>query len=248
MKRASKTIGIQNYFKTSNKGDPVQNYILEREKEETDEHDKVEADVHVDVDDVNFYKNKVSELEKENLKLKKDNTDLKKLFNKSNQVNLQKDLLIHQLRKQLNENNGQLKSDSLDESQTKKQKLLFEKFQNTIDSENLVKLRSISDRKEKDSTFVSQCLKILYESDVSVLTERTATKTTSNKEELTPEKKSIINQLFFERLSSINLSPKDEEERRSKLRIHLSNSIHNISSTKKKSDHPVANTSAASKP
>lgn len=78
---------------------------------------------------------------------------------------------------------------------------------------------------------------------MSVLSKRTASKTTSNKKELTPEKKTVINQLFNERLSSINLSPNEEQDRRSRLRHLLSNSIHNI--TKKLVD-PVANTSAES--
>lgn len=66
----------------------------------------------------------------------------------------------------------------------KKQKLLFAQFQNKLEDEDLVKLRSINDKKEKDSTFILHCLKCLYKSDMSVLFKRTVTKSTAKKKEL----------------------------------------------------------------
>lgn len=118
---AKSTSDIRDHFNARIKDDPVQNYMLERIRKETDKLDKVEEVVYVDVD-VDFFKNKVKELEKENLKLKKDNQDLKKLYNKSNEVNLQKDILIKELKKQINKNNRSILNIP---NQTKKSKIII---------------------------------------------------------------------------------------------------------------------------
>lgn len=239
---------IRAYFLSNDKDDYVKNYLLERITDETGgtgKQDKVEETVDVNVD-IDFYKNKVSALEIENSKLKKDNKDLKKLLNKSNQVNLHKDLLIKQLKKQINENNSSSINSS---SQNKKQKILFDQFENKIDRSDLITLRSINDKKEKDSSFVLKCLHILYKNDLTVLNKRCATKTKPTKQELTPDKKSIINELFFERLSSMNLCPEDEQERKLRFRYLLSNAISNsVIKTTNTSTDPVANTSVTTKP
>lgn len=235
---AKKTNDISNYFKVSN-DDPVQTYINDRLAEENAQSETGNVEyVDVDVENVDFYKEKVVDLEieneklkTENLKLKKDNQDLKKLFNKSNQVNLQKDLLIAQLKQQIDENSSNSASNISSSSQKNRQKILFTQFEDKIDIAELVKLRSINDKREKDCTFVLQCLRILYKNNERLLCERTAAKNTSSKRELSPEKKSVISELFYERLSAINLNPNEEQERRSKLRSLIASGIHNIANS-----------------
>lgn len=226
-----KTSGIRDFFSPKNKNDHVQNFLSKRITEEIEKQKAVKEQ---DIVDVDFYKNKVVTLENEISKLKKDNSDLKKLMNKSNQINLKKDLLIAELKKQIDENRSSILN-SASHIKDKKQKILFEQFEDKIQKTDLIRLRSINDTKEKDSTFILQSLKILYKEDISALSKKTATTTTSTKQEMTPEKKCAIQQLFSERLSAMNLSAEQELDRQSRFRCLLSNAISSVNKTTKTS-------------
>lgn len=105
----------------------------------------------------------------------------------------------------------------------------------------MFRLRSVSDHKEKDSNFVLKCLEILYKENVSILSERCAKQSTTKKQELTPEKKTIIENIFSARINSLNLNSQDELERKSKFRYLLSNGINTIRRRSKSTNQVTKN-------
>lgn len=126
---------------------------------------------------------------------------------------------------------------SSDENNSKKRHktdILFKDFEGKFDKEDLIKLRSIGDEKKNDSTFVSKCLTILYKENVSVLSQRNAKISSTKKKEITPDKKSMINNLFSDRLNSLNLSAQEQLERQARFRQLLCDGIRNIQRKGKK--------------
>lgn len=222
-----------NASENNTNGDYVANFIENRIIDEVSKQNKVQAtDVSVSFD-IENYKNKVSALEKQVSSLTKDNKNLKYLLNKSNQINLQKDLLIIQLKNTISENEKNKSELHIPNRNQVRAEILFQNFENEISQNDLLSLRSINDKKEKDSTFVLKSLKIIYKDNLSVLSQKCATTTTSTKQQLTPYKKKVLNDLFIERLSSMNLSVHEEVERKSKFRQLLSNALNNINTANK---------------
>lgn len=238
MKRSG---SIYNYFqsngsKSGKNEDSIKNLIKKRIKEDKQE-DKQDDGSVIDID---VLKNKVVELEKKNAQLQNDNKDLKYLLNKATKINLQKDLLIEQLKKQisgkdllLNQSQNKISGNHnignrSDSKGKQKNELLFKEYEKIIDEADLCRLRSVGDDKVKDSKFIVECLETLYKENVSILCERTAQLPTAKKKELTPEKKTIIENLFSARLNSLNLSAQDQLERKSKFRYLLNTGISTI--------------------
>lgn len=190
-------------------------------------------------------KKNYTELKEKNAKLEKDNKDLKYLLNKATKINLQKDLLLEQnkkiisdkellieeLNKRISGNNGVCVQHGVE-----KDGLLFKEFETELGLDDLVCLRSIGDHKQKDSNFVLKCLEILYKGNESILHERSAKKSTATKQQVTPKKTQLIDKLFSARLSSLNLSDQDRNERKLRFRQLLSNGIQVI---KKKLPKPT---------
>lgn len=186
---------------------------------------------------------KLLNYKKKNAQLEKDNKELKYLLNKSNQQNLKKDILLDKLNKQIENKNLLLEkcqndvseNNNIENESSRKEscqnELLFKQFEGKINEDDLTRLRSLSDDKHKDSTFVLRCLEILYNENLAVLCEKRA-KSTNTKQALSPEKRVMIENLFTERLKSINLSAQDHSARIVRFRTILSSGLSNI---KKKS-------------
>lgn len=123
-------------------------------------------------------------------------------------MNLKKDLLLEKLTKEINDKtlllerfpNNTTKNlnvgNGSDSERKGQNKLLFKEYEAKIHEKDLCQLRSFSDAKQKDSSFVLACLDILYRENLSILHERNAKLSTATKRELTPEKK-IYFQVFF---------------------------------------------------
>lgn len=127
------------------------------------------------------------DLEAQNNVLQKDCKQLKKLFNESNKMNLQKDMKINSIL--IDKKTGPAAEQSM-----------FKSFQNILTETELKELRSISISTSSDSKFITSCLRMLYKQDHSVLASRTAEFTTNDKKPITPSKKETIEKIFKERL------------------------------------------------
>lgn len=149
---------------------------------------------------------------KENIELSNDNKQLKKMFNKSNQINLEKDVLICRLKNEENKNYSGT---------------VFSEFGDIFEDTELKTLRSISASSHRDSTFILNVIRILYKNNSAILSSRTAFNKTANKQPVTPEKKVIINKLYKERLKSLNLNAAEYTVRYSKMNEYMMNGIKN---------------------
>lgn len=119
--------------------------------------------------------------------LQKDCKQLRKLFNESNKMNLQKDIKINSIL--IDKNTGPAAEQSM-----------FKSFQGIFTETELRDLRSIPISTTSDSKFITSCLRMLYKQDLSVLASRTAEFATNNKKPITPSKKQTIEKIFKERL------------------------------------------------
>lgn len=156
----------------------------------------------------------------------------KVLLQKTSQVNLQKDLLIQQLR--LNTDEGKVKDD------------LYKDFEKSFDASDLKKIRSVLPGPSKDSNFVMRIVAALYNgSEYKKLGNRSATgrkHSGIDKPSITPEKKNLIHGMLRERVlsESKNCSENDVKVRLGKINRFLKSAIHNISTGRaKKADHPT---------
>lgn len=152
------------------------------------------------------------DLEIRNNTLQKDCKHLKKLFDESNKINLQKDIRINSI---LNE-----KSNS-EESQS-----MFNNFKIYFTDNELRDLRSIQIRSPGDSTFIINCLRMLYKQNLQMLAYRTAEISLENKQPITPSKKKIISNIYKERLLYVPSS--EFQWRLKKLNAHIKSGIRNI--------------------
>lgn len=96
-------------------------------------------------------------------------------------LNLKKDLIIEQLKKQL-------------------QSVQYDEFRGIISDTAVEQLRKINDSQKKDSLFILTALKDLYRNDLTRLKHITYSGRT--KEPMTPEKKKNLKDLFTERLKN----------------------------------------------
>lgn len=108
----------------------------------------------------------------------------------------------------------------------------FITFQNNFNPDQLSYLRSISNQSDKDSHFIKTAVEALYEGRLDVLKNRSVTGRSAggqSKQKMTPQKHSILNTIFTERI--INATPNSAERvlRQKKLNSLIKNAIHNIS-------------------
>lgn len=151
--------------------------------------------------------NKISELEDElkNLIVKSKSTK-QEYLNLLN-VNLQKDLEIRKLKRNIEQNK-------------------FASFETELSKDCLFELRSIGNSQKEDSQFVSVALSTLYKNDVQIIRAKCLSNRSKNPEQsaISPEKRKILDRIFTERLSYISMV---EEERKNNLSKLIRNAIDN---------------------
>lgn len=127
------------------------------------------------------------ELLKENFEKKKcEARELKETYQNLLVENLQKDVIIRQLKEKLC---------------SKK----FTSFKGILTDSCLDKLKSIGHSQQEDSKFVDEALNDLYQNNVTALKKKTLTGRSKNGEKslVSPEKINILSRLFDERISYI---------------------------------------------
>lgn len=163
---------------------------------------------------------KIKSLEIKNSELLKDNKQLKHMLSHANRINLNKDILISQLSK----SNGKKTGDNSEVNE----KIAFVNFQHIFNSPELLTLRSIPSNSSRDSSFILQALRILYKENNSILNSRTLSSVCPGKQPISPQKKEILQEIYYERLELLGLDAIELNLRRSKLNTYISSSIVNI--------------------
>lgn len=154
----------------------------------------------------------------ENLaKLNIESKNLKGQYNQLLIENLQKDVIIRNLKQKL-------------EAQYK-----YGEFNGVFSAACLDKLRATGNSQVEDSSFISNALKDLYHGDVGILKEKTLTSRSndSNKKAISPQKLDTLSRLYEQRLSYI---PNDEvnDNRRKNLNKLIRNAIDNAKKSAEK--------------
>lgn len=167
--------------------------------------------------EINELREKLNISERKNKELNKDNKQLKHMLSQSNRINLNKDLKIEQLQKKPETNSVKLDN-----------KLVFSGFTRIFNEMELASFRSIPASSSRDSSFILLALRTLYKEDLSVLNSRTGSNASQGKQPITPTKRQIIQDLFFERLETLGLEAIECNSRKSKLGEHTANSIVNV--------------------
>lgn len=167
-------------------------------------------------------KKKNEALAKENTKLKSDLIQLRKLYNNACRNYVKKDMKIKML-----------------ETKIVPSGLPFEKYKTTLGEKLIKKLRLLDSKRRSDSTFVNKCVQKIYEHEISKLSNKTANGM-FGKGSLTPDKKKVIEELFFERLSIEQLDEIEHEERFKRFNTLLNSSIQTIRRTKLKSKYETS--------
>lgn len=127
-------------------------------------------------------------LEEELINLTEKLKNLKKEYNNSLVQNLQKDVLIRELK-------------------LKEEKQKFSNFEEFLSKNCIDNLHIIGDSQKEDSQFVAVVLKELYGGDIEKIKKITLSgrsKKNGEKCELDSQKKTILEQIFLERLSYIS--------------------------------------------
>lgn len=153
---------------------------------------------------------KNQQLIKENTKYKNDLVQMRKLYNTAFRTYVKKDMQIKLLEKKVVSTG-----------------LIFDAHKNELGEKVLKKLRMLGGDRKSDSTFVLKCVRRLYESNHDKLKKKSITGS-ADTETITPEKKQIIEQLFFERLSNERIEEDELQQRLSRLNNLLNSAIHNI--------------------
>lgn len=139
--------------------------------------------------------NELKEAKEKNKKLQSDLKATIALLKNASSVNLEKDIQINKLLKTKSDN-GVIGAEG--------SKSLFEELKGEFNSQQLLKLRSISSGKSRDSTFVLQMMRFLYP-DPSALSFKSVTGKMCNKikkEKLTPRKVALIKTMLHQRILS----------------------------------------------
>lgn len=141
------------------------------------------------------------ELSQWSLKVKQ----LKDEYKVSLVTNLQKDLIIRDLRQQI-------------------KSIKYIKFEANISNSCLDRLRSIGDTCKEDSIFVGVLLKDLYSENGALKQKSLSGRSkTGEKSEFTPEKKQLLEEIYKERMSY--LQPSQAEIRKDDLKKYIRNAI-----------------------
>lgn len=105
---------------------------------------------------------------------------------------------------------------------------------NIFNEMELASFRSIPASSSRDSSFVLLALRTIYRENLSVLNSRTGSTVYQGKQPITPEKKRIIQDLFFERLESLGLETIECNLRKRKLNDYTAAGIANIKKSLKR--------------
>lgn len=170
--------------------------------------------------EINELQEKLKISEKKNSELFKDNKQLKHMLTQSNRVNLNKDIKIEQLQKQIAKEPEIISVKFND-------KLTFSRFANIFNEQELASFRSIPASSSRDSSFILLALRTLYKDDLSILYSRTTSNALQDKQPITPQKKQIIQEIFYERLETLKLDIIECNLRKSKLNEHTATGINN---------------------
>lgn len=146
----------------------------------------------------------IEELKKKLEEKRQISRDLKETYQNLLVVNLQKDLIIRQLKEKI---------------QTNK----FTEFKSLLSIEGIQKLNTIGNSQSDDSTFIRVALLDLYREEPTVLKKKTLTGNSrdGDKTIISPEKIKILEKLFNERFLYIQAT----EERKNNLRKLIRNTI-----------------------
>lgn len=160
---------------------------------------------------------RIDELTKENKKYVSDLISLKKLYNATCQSYVKKEIQLKNMEKK------QMSHAEIHES-------LYEGFKHTLDESTIQRLRVIGDKRCADSTFILTCITKIYGNEAN-LNEVSACGRKKNKI-MSPAKRKLIDDIFFERLVSLNLDETELNERHQRLNSLINSSINNISRKK----------------
>lgn len=151
---------------------------------------------------------KNEELNKENKKLRDDLVALKKVYNATCQNYVQKDLKIKLLAKRNIQSTH-----------------LFDSHKQVFGSDTIQVLRKLNSSKQKDSTFVLNCMKKICGND-----DLKSVRACGRKDNtiLSPEKRKIIDDIFIERLAHFSIENTEFNERYVRLNGLINSAVHNM--------------------
>lgn len=125
--------------------------------------------------------------------------------------------------------------DALNHALAKSDQLMFQSFSSDFDSEQIRSLRSFSTAPRADATFISFAVKSLYAENPDIVKSKSACgrkyKINQNKEMMTPEKKKILENIFDERLRTIELSLIEKNTRQKRLNKLIKDAFTSISNS-----------------
>lgn len=117
------------------------------------------------------------------------------------------------------------------------QRILFSTFTDIYTKNGLAELRSIGGEKEADSTFILTGMRQLYKNDMHRLKKKSVTgrsRTSTQKEAMTPQKLSALKGIFMERLNALDgLDDDNRTKRKHRLNLHIKAAIQNLTIPKK---------------
>lgn len=111
--------------------------------------------------------------------------------------------------------------------------LSFSKFLGHFNELQLAQLRSLGPTVRDDSSFVFSAMRFLYSDRLDCLKSKSVSgrgrTKVEKKEKLTPEKKTIIEEMFVERISRISVNKEENISRNKLLHKYVKDAIYNIS-------------------
>lgn len=114
--------------------------------------------------------------------------------------------------------------------------LIFTKFKNKFNDNELATLRSIDSKISSDSSFILTCIRYLYKNDMNRLNNISVTGRSriknNQKVQMSPEKREIIAEIYKERLGSLNINENENIQRQKQVNEHIKRAIFNSCSNK----------------
>lgn len=159
---------------------------------------------------------------------------LKEMKEKKKQLQTAIDICIGVLKKK-DERIKILKSATMKLSE-RDTELIFTKFKNKFNDNELATLRSIDSKISSDSSFILTCIRYLYKNDMNRLNNISVTGRSriknNQKVQMSPEKREIIAEIYKERLGSLNINENENIQRQKQVNEHIKRAIFNSCSNK----------------
>lgn len=176
-------------------------------------------------------KESLKKLQDQNIQLKTENFQLKAEIDKLQKENTKKQNDLKNLLKLHKETcrmyvNKEMKFKILKKSVNLQSQVLYESFESHFGEKVLKQLRKLQGGKNRDSTFILTCMRKLCE-DID-LKSITSKGTQKDKSAFPLQKREILESIFLERLASIKLTDKEQNERYILLNRHINVAIFNI--------------------